>query len=123
MDPFCQRTRERTLRACLGRAEGEGEWAEMRHPSPVGSVFLFPFSDFFSLYLKFKFEFKQCCELILKLNIQNKHRSIEGGLIIYMIISFIIFCIGACLMLQEVSSLLHRCRSRSYSWLEDSQLE
>jgi hypothetical protein len=32
-------------------------------------------------------------------------------------------CTGACLVLQEVPGLLHKCRSRSYSRLVDSQLE
>jgi hypothetical protein len=32
-------------------------------------------------------------------------------------------CTGACLVLQEVQGPLQRCRSRSYSRLEDSQLE
>jgi hypothetical protein len=32
-------------------------------------------------------------------------------------------CTRACLLLQEVPGLLHKCRSRNYSRLVDSQLE
>jgi hypothetical protein len=54
--------------AVLVRALGEGvSWVGHARIGP-GAFFIFFFFisfDFFSLYLKFKFEFKPCCDLVL----------------------------------------------------------
>jgi hypothetical protein len=87
----CLGARWRKLgRVCTGETDrwaNSTDWAQLR----VFYSFLyyfFLFFLFFSLYSKFKFEFKQCCELVHILNVQIEPSNMEG-LISFIFIFFI----------------------------------
>ena len=88
----------------VGPRVGEGKvgWNELTEPSWF--CFYFPFLFLISspFFLKFKFEFKQWCELTLKLNIENKLSSMKGGLIwLFPLVLLLFVCIVSFLLFSK----------------------